>query len=422
MGDGDELDFASTRPAEGYAVCAECFDDCEIQGFINSRADAQKCDFCGRRSRKSVIATPLDEVVEFMLYAINREYERAVEALGWESAEGGYLGTHWDSEELLNDVIGLSLPNDDDGRLLEVLVECLGDEPWCERDPYGMREDERLLYSWERFSEFVKYQRRYFFLQSGGAVAGPHSDLLDPSELLRFLEETVREHRLVRTIRPGSLIYRVRQQKTGESLSKPFDFAPPPVEKAVKSNRMSPAGVVMFYGSDDPQTAVAEVDDDPKLGISVGTFKTTREVTVLDLTRLPRRIPFFRQEPETQERPFDRSGIAFLHDFVASLAAKVEKGDREHIDYVPPQVVTEWFRTIFHIDGSKLDGIYYPSAQQQGGTSIVLFATQRDVVLTLSQIKALAGNGPLDHWWLRSSHENAWLRLVRKRMIRPPRP
>ena len=44
-----------------------------------------------------------------------------------ESAEGGYLGSHWDSYDLMEQ-IGLDLPNDD-GRLLEILVECLGDEP-----------------------------------------------------------------------------------------------------------------------------------------------------------------------------------------------------------------------------------------------------------------------------------------------------
>ena len=36
---------------------------------------------------------------------------------------------------------------------------------WCDRNPYSQREDERLVSSWERFSEFIKYKRRYFFLQ-----------------------------------------------------------------------------------------------------------------------------------------------------------------------------------------------------------------------------------------------------------------
>ncbi len=56
----------------------------------------------------------------------------------------------------------------------------------------------------------------------------------------------------------------------------PYDFAPPPLDKALRSNRMSPAGVVMFYGSDDAKTAQLEINDDPKLGIAVGTFRQPR--------------------------------------------------------------------------------------------------------------------------------------------------
>ena len=81
--------------------------------------------------------------MDFLLEAVDREYERAVEALGFESAEGGYQGAHWDSADMIEQ-IGLDLPNDD-GRLLEILVDCFGDEPWCDRNPYAQREDERLV-------------------------------------------------------------------------------------------------------------------------------------------------------------------------------------------------------------------------------------------------------------------------------------
>jgi hypothetical protein len=420
MGDVDEPYFYSSGPAEGHAVCGECIDDDEIKKFIETQADSRACDFCGRKSRKRAIAAPLDEVVEFMFTAIDREYERAVEALGWESAEGGYQGSHWDSLELLTEVIGLDFPNDDDGRLLDILINCFGDEPWCKRDPYGQRKDEWLISNWDRFCKFIKHQRRYFFLQPQKKQSSRPHEHLTPSELLRYIGETVRRHRLVRTLPAGTLIRRARQQKRGEVFETPCDFGPPPVKYAVRSNRMSPAGIVMFYGSDDEKTAIAEIDDDPNLGIAVGTFRLTRKATVLDLTKLPPRVPFFKQEPETQEYSYDRYGINFLHSFVASMAAKVEPGEREHVDYVPTQVVTEWFRRVFRNRKSRLDGIYYPSTQRPGGTSIVLFANRYAVALTPEQIKKLAGTGPLDEWWLRTRHEKAWLELVEKQVVRRP--
>lgn len=414
MGDYENGDFASSGPAEGYSVCARCFDDEYIEAFIDSTVDSPECDFCGRKSRVKNIAAPLDGVVDFILEGVNREYERAVDALGWESAEGGYQGAHWDSYDLIEQ-IGLDLPNDD-GKLLEILVECFGDEPWCDRDPYAQREDERLVSSWERFCEFIKYKRRYFFFQhKQEELLAPH-EYLSPSELLGFIGKTVENLDLVKAVPAGSLIYRARQQKAGERLHGSYDFAPPPVQRALRSNRMSPAGVVMFYGSDDAKTAVLEIDDDPKLGIAVGTFRTTREMKVLDLTKLPRRLGFFEQQPDSSE--VNRYSVAFLHNFVKSVSAKVESGSREHIDYVPTQVVTEWFRTVFRHGGSALDGIVYPSTQNPGGHSFVVFATRYSVILSASEIKEAAIAEKTEEWMIRSDHDEAWLKLVRRRVVR----
>lgn len=420
MGDVDNGAFYSSGPASGHAVCSECINDVEIRKFIESRADSRICDFCGKKSRVREIAAPLDEVTDFMFSAIDREYERAVEALGWDSGEGGYQGSYWDSRELLTEVIGLDFPNDHDDRLLDILADCFGDEPWCERDPYALRQDERLISSWEDFCKLIKHQRRYFFIHEKKESFPPREDL-PPAELLQFIGKTVERHTLIRKLSAGTLIYRARQQKHGEVLSSPLDFGPPPVERAVRSNRMSPAGIVMFYGSDDEKTAIAEIDDDSKLGIGVGTFRLTREATILDLTKLPDRVPFFKQEPEAQAYTFDRYGINFLHSFVTSVAAKIEPGEREHVDYVPTQVITEWFRTVFRQGKSRLDGIYYPSTQCRGGTSIVLFADKDAVLLSGEQINILAGSKSLDEWLLRARQEKAWLELVTKRLVRAPK-
>jgi hypothetical protein len=362
-----------------------------------------------------LIAAPLDAVVEFMAEAINREYERAVEALGWDGAEGGYQGEHFDSRELLQDCIGLSLPNDD-GRLLDVLVDCFGDEEWCQRDPYALRPDEMLKFSWEHFCDFIKNKRRYFFMQE---PTDDQSEHLTPSQLLTLVSKQAEEHDLVKTLPSGSLIYRARQQGRGTVLSSPYDFGPPPVEFALRSNRMSPAGIVMFYGSEDRETARAEIDDNPKLGISVGTFRTHRPARVLDLTALPRGLRFF--EAQQDSSTVDRYTLAFLHSFVRSLAARVDSTEREHIDYVPTQVVTEYFRTAFRFkDGSTLDGVRYFSSQRKYGKSLVLFADQDAIVLKPLEIERLVRSGKYQDWSLRLRHREAWLELVRKRLLRMP--
>ena len=46
---------------------------------------------------------------------------------------------------------------------------------------------------------------------------------------------------------------------------------------------MSPAGIPMFYGSDNKQTTLADMPELPKY-FAIGTFETLRPLRLLDLT------------------------------------------------------------------------------------------------------------------------------------------
>jgi len=127
-------------------------------------------------------------------------------------------------------------------------------------------------------------------------------------------------------------------------------------------------------------------------------------------------LGFFEQQSDSSE--VNRYALDFLHSFVKSVAAKVQPGDREHIDYVPTQVVTEWFRTVFQHNGTVIDGILYPSTQNPGGCSLVLYANRHDVVLSPDERKEAAVKEKTEEWTLRIAHEQAWLKLVRRRVVR----
>jgi hypothetical protein len=49
---------------------------------------------------------------------------------------------------------------------------------------------------------------------------------------------------------------------------------------------------------------------------------------------------------------------------------------------------------------------------------VVLFANRYDVFLTLTEIKEAVIAEKIEEWILRSEHEKAWLRLVRRRVMR----
>ncbi|MEV0554071.1 RES family NAD+ phosphorylase [Streptomyces sp. NPDC050597] len=131
------------------------------------------------------------------------------------------------------------------------------------------------------------------------------------------------------------------------------------------SNRMSPAGTSLFYGSVDPQTAVTEVSaHDPRPYVAVAAFELTRSATVLDLIDLPARI----DDLESDRVKFAWA-ISFIRSFARDLSRPVTLDGREHLEYVPTQVLTEYFR---HLSPLGVDGIRFNSAQNHG-INYVLF-------------------------------------------------
>jgi hypothetical protein len=141
---------------------------------------------------------------------------------------------------------------------------------------------------------------------------------------------------------------------------------------------MSAAGISVFYGALDLLAARAEtmanVEPGDRRRFTVGMWTNTRPLKILDLTRLPE-IPSFYAEWR-----YDRDHLVFLRQFVREISQPVVHDGREHIDYVPTQILTEYFRHRYRAgEDTLLDGIIYPSAQRKRGRSIVIFASQDDL-------------------------------------------
>lgn len=81
-------------------VCGRCFDESGMVDFCDAYAEAKRCDFCGRRSRKP-IAAPLHEVLYHVRETVYRHFDNpANSGLGFESAEGGYQGITYHTEDV----------------------------------------------------------------------------------------------------------------------------------------------------------------------------------------------------------------------------------------------------------------------------------------------------------------------------------
>ena len=354
-------------------VCGACITNPGIVEFIRCNAFAEQCSFCSGRD-STPIAAPIDEVGQYINYCLNSEYDDAANQLPYESREGGYLWDHWDTWDLLFDEHALDLPNETpEGNLTSALLQNVDDKAWCAANAIRGTEREQATYNWDYFCWVTMHQRRFFFSEYDGS-----DHTVDrPSETLSRIFELAQHTGLFTELPQGSRLFRARREEGNEPFQSAQELGPPPQEKATQSNRMSPAGIVMFYGSEEKETALRETADSAGK-FAVGTFETLRPAKILDLSHIPPTPSLF--EAGLVEGGFlTRKALIFLRHVAEQISRRIERDGREHVEYVPTQVVTEYIRSQFVPDGSSIDGIKFASSVHQGGSSYVLFATQSNI-------------------------------------------
>ena len=361
-------------PHQTTLVCTDCINEPGIQEFIQQNETEGICSFCNDDEH---IAATLDDIADHMKESLKYEYDDALEWFFYDYEEGGYIGKTWDTWDLLSEEIELELPNDYDRKLFQEIIDRLPQRTWCEADPYDVPDRERVRYDWAWFTEVVTHRRRFFFEDY---ESRPHSNNLSPGKLLERIFEYTENYELFRTIPVGTRLLRSRCQKPETELTSPQELGPPPEEIANQANRMSPAGIPMFYACDNSETALRETAK--KAGrFVIGEFETRRPAVILDLTDIPSIPSLFAVISDSVEsRP--REVLSFLNHISDEISKPVQRDDRVHIEYIPTQVVTEFVRSKLTREGTHVDGIKYRSAVHPEYASYVIFATQDSLLST----------------------------------------
>lgn len=280
---GEGIDIHSYLTIGNKMVCYHCFEDYAIKNFIKENADKRFCDYCNSRSNYK-ISISIYEVVKFIVEGIRFEWDIPENCMGWCSQEGGWIGETIDKYDLIHDELNLGVENPE---LLRDITDLILNFEWCPQNPYHLSPDEKMFYGWMEFSEIIKHHVRYFFI---GFLKKEEISAIEkrPYLILTEIGKNIKKFNLIKTLPAGSEIIRVRL--SDELLnSSAKELGPPPKQKTIYSNRMSPAGIPMFYGSMDEETAIAETLDkkNPKKYLYIAKFKTLKNLKLVDLTNLP---------------------------------------------------------------------------------------------------------------------------------------
>lgn len=317
----------------------------------NEAGTRLRCDFC-----HSIPAAPLDTLLEAFVTGLDNEYENALEGVGWEGREGGFQWhPQWDTWDLVTEFGDIFSSEE----LLDAVRAAVYNITWVEKDFITRRQDDVLIEAWDRFCEAVKYETRFvFWLLPHDEDPGPGE--ISPARILDQVGRLIEQLNLVRLLPSGYRIWRARTHDTPAIKHVASKLGTASRKHALWANRMSPAGIPMFYGSTDARTARAEVTfESERAHVTWCQFELTADLPVVDLTQIPAEPSMFDPELGSMRRQ-----IRFLNTFVEQLSSRV-KPKHAQIDYVPTQIVTEYLLRV-HRGGDQVGGLIYRSSIAEG--------------------------------------------------------
>lgn len=342
-------------------VCRAHVDDRYLDGLLAAEIDGPSsnsgpCDYC----EEGPPGAPLDVLGEVVASAARRYYSTAADAcVPRDDGEWAFPTT--DTYDVLADLDGVEFEVQEDiiGRYIEM-------EDWVPiHDPFPSP-SERLQKGWVDFRTYVQHTSRFML-----APTDPPSEFepmpdLSAEETLKATTEVIDRLDLVEELEVGSLIYRARTYVDDLPFVDVHQLASPPVGKA-SAGRMNGAGISVFYGALDPDTAAAEVYDG-KDSVAIAEFQTVEPLTVVNLTRVPAPSVY---DPSVTALDFERA--SFLRGFVREISRPIVRDGRIHTEYAPTQLFTEYLHWRLLPDPAEIQAVLYPSARA-GGVNIVVFA------------------------------------------------
>lgn len=355
----------------GKDVCAHHFEDKYLRLMVTEKGHNGTCTYCGK---KDVVRDMYDlgediawKVGRYFVDPANGDfmlaknfYDDDDEVIPGFKRIGDFVVpeenmVYESTHELMFD-LGLFTENDE---LNEDIADIFTTDTWVSKDIYEEDQTVHLAVLWEKFCKEVTHSRRFTFL------ATPEYEGYD--NILERLHRIIIEQGLCKTLRKGTVLYRARKV---DAVNKKYAFkditAAP--DSSAFLNRMSPAGISMFYASFDKKTPMRECVGDGSSAMIVGKFKTIRPLRVIDLTKISATSFWMNGWQENR----------FLHQFNGEVTKPINPDDKKHLQYVPTQVITEYFRYMFR-DAEKLpiDGLIYGSSKTKE-RNIVLFCNQRE--------------------------------------------
>jgi hypothetical protein len=348
-----QIEEQGRSPTPDKWVCDHCINEPFLARKVSDAVTStQVCSFCEQHP-----AAELDVLVEAFMVGVFARYDDAYGTLPYDSEDGQYIGRTLETWELIGEYCHIF---GDSPGLQDAVCEAVHDRTWSDSYYWHHSPSEGLLGVWNQFCESVKYESRYvFWLRQDWQEPDYEYGSIPRGQFLTTLSQFIDDYGLYRTTDIGHTYWRARTHSEDAPSLDAKELGTAGREHAKQANRMSPAGIPMFYGAEDLDTAIQEsLVRTSDTHVSAASFIATQHATLIDLRS--ERLPEPPSEFDT-ERASERTSILFLRDFLKQLTEPV-RSSFEQIDYVPTQIVTEYLLKVHQHEGASAHGLLYTSA------------------------------------------------------------
>lgn len=351
-----ELERYGLNSGPDKRVCSAHFTDFGIKSFIRRSKEKGVCDYCKRRR----VLVSLEDLMKFLMETVLHYYIDPVNFSGYSNGE--YHTPHEGAWQILQEDFELEVVDNDLFYDMENWIDVsmsYADRNRLYSEGQYLRPD-----SWSHFCYLVKHEVRYLFPSFKEEF---DSYLYKPLQILKEIEKMINKYKMYSKLSVGFEVYRCRQHNLTEIIDQVEQICAPELQYCINPNRMSPAGISMFYCASHESTAKAEtiIPSWTPSALTMVKFALKNDLTLIDLTKIPKSPSVFNCRGRKK-----LEDVYFLNSLVNDLTKPIARDGKVHIDYVPTQIVTEFFRYMLR---KKVDGIIYPSSKDGGKNALVLF-------------------------------------------------
>jgi hypothetical protein len=335
---------------EDAPVCLDCLLDEGLKKFFTEGFVSQafaNCHYCGQKNCITISSVSVQSLIRQHCLT---EKNLAVQELGYCTAEGGYQGRTYESWELLEKAMDAVCD-----QLYHEMKQRLNVwETFCDNEHTLAPRSERWKSGWEELTTTIKHHTRFLFGQIGDLNPERNPDEPTPEEFLKnYIPTGLDKLDAIHTLPAKTKIYRCRETFTDESVTAFEHIGPLPPEYCFSPNRFSPPGISMLYAGKTTKISALEISWSNQAGkvLHTAELETRHDMNILDFTQLA--YPRGKFDPQW----IDQYHVAdFFRAFIADLSKPSTADSTKHLDYVPTQMLCEYFRYY----GATKDGIHYP--------------------------------------------------------------